>query len=63
MLGERDAAHSLRLAKLAVDATKCVVQIRAKAIDDGNDRDRDPGSDKTIFNRGRGRFVLCKALQ
>jgi len=41
----------------AVDAAEVGVQGRAEAIDRRDDRQRNPGRNQTIFNRGRPRLI------
>ena len=55
----RDQACEV-LFKLGRDARKLVVQRSAKAIDHGDDSDRDAGGNQAVFNSGRARLILQK---
>ena len=48
------------LFELGRDARKLGVQLGAKAIDDRNDRDGNPGGDQSVFNGGSARLILQK---
>src|SRR5215510_2670203 len=45
-----------------LDAGEGRVQLRAEALDDGDDCNRDAGGDEAVFDGGRARLVLHKAL-
>src|SRR5580704_11751532 len=49
-----------RLLEGGRNAGEGVLQVGAEALNDGDDRNRDAGGDETIFDGGRGRFVLEK---
>ena len=42
------------------DASELGVQLGAKAIDDRDDRDGNPGGDQSVFNGGSARLILQK---
>ena len=45
-----------------LDAAQGRLQVRAEALHDGDDRDRDAGGDETVFDGGCARLFLGKAL-
>jgi hypothetical protein len=45
---------------LGRDARKLGVQLGAKAIDNRNDRNGNPGGDQSVFNGGSARLILQK---
>src|ERR1700685_1168754 len=49
-----------RLLEGGRNAGEGVLQVGAEALDDGDDRNRDAGGDETVFDGGRGRFILEK---
>src|SRR6266849_5108755 len=49
-----------RLFERGLDAGKGRVQLRAEALHDGDDRNRDAGSNETILDSGRAGLVLHK---
>ena len=59
--------RSFSLLQRAVDAAEVGIQGRAEAIDRRDDRQRDPGRNQAIFNRGRpglvGQKLQKNALQ
>src|SRR6266403_2701245 len=48
----------LRLFKRRVDSPELGAQIATDAVDCTDDRERDTGCDKAVFNGGRTRFVI-----
>ena len=51
------------LVQLVRDVAERAVQLGAEALHDGDDRDRDAGSDQAVFDGRRARLVLGKALK
>ena len=51
------AAKPRRLFQLGRDARELGVQRGAEAVDDRDDRDRDAGGDKAVFDGGGARIV------
>ena len=51
-----------RLLQRGLDAGEGRVQLRAEALHDGDDRNRDASGDEAIFDGGRPGLVLHKAL-
>src|SRR6185295_11138488 len=51
-----------RLLERGLDAGEGRIQLRAEALHDRDDCDRDAGCDEAIFDGGRTRLVLHKAL-
>ena len=50
-----------RLLERGLDAGEGRVQLRAEALDDGDDCNRDAGGDEAVLDGGRARLVLKKA--
>ena len=48
------------LLELGRDTRERVVELSAKAIDHGNDSDRDAGGNQAVFNCGSARLILQK---
>src|SRR2546425_541143 len=48
---------ALALLELARDTGEGGIELRAESIHDGDDRDRDAGGDKTVFDGGCARIV------
>jgi hypothetical protein len=49
---------AIHLLQRGVDRGKHGVQVAAEAVDYGNDRKRNSGSDQSVFNGGRARLIL-----
>src|SRR5579863_4666382 len=54
----RSTEAERRLLEGAGNAAERGVQLGAKALDDGDDRDRNAGGDETVFNGRGARLVL-----
>ena len=54
----RFGSRMRELVELAGDVAERGVQLRAKALNDRDDRDRDAGSDQAVFDGRRARLVL-----
>ena len=50
------------LLESGLDAAQSRLQVRAEALHDRDDRDRDAGGDETVFDGGRSRLIFGKAL-
>ena len=51
------------LLKSGLDAAESGLQVRAEALHDSDDRDRDTGGNQAVLDGGCARLIFCKAFQ